>query len=300
MKTYLFDTINRFKRFSKQLDVKTIICDKAWQVFNDSGEKELYIFNTDGTVLITLNGVVTHGTWQFIAANDSLIITAANQSYMVHPAFLDDCLFALQVDGTDQVAFLIDQKNSQSFAPQTYQQVIDYFAGKEKQEQLLIERKRKQEEEERTRKAEELRRNVEQDRRLREQEENRKREEEWQKKCIELRDNLYPSFLYEKLIPTVYVIISMSIIIFVFLFLNINVEEEYLPLFFNLDYIEGLLVFLLTIAANTILCFTVCYNIYEEKVLNKIHKKNIQKYLEEHPDDPRNAYLKQYIETELK
>ena len=126
MKTYLFDTINRFKRFSKQLDAKTIICDKAWQVFNDSGEKELYIFNTDGTVLITLNGVVTHGTWQFIAANDSLIITAANQSYMVHPAFLDDCLFALQVDGTDQVAFLIDQKNSQSFAPKTYQQVIDY------------------------------------------------------------------------------------------------------------------------------------------------------------------------------
>ena len=169
MKTYLFDTINRFKRFSKQLDAKTIICDKAWQVFNDSGEKELYIFNTDGTVLITLNGVVTHGTWQFIAANDSLIITAANQSYMVHPAFLDDCLFALQVDGTDQVAFLIDQKNSQSFAPKTYQQVIDYFAGKEKQEKKQIELKRKQE-------AEELRRKAEQDRRLREQEENRKRE----------------------------------------------------------------------------------------------------------------------------
>lgn len=45
MKTYLFDTFNRYKRFSEKLDAKTILCNKSWWVFNDSGEKEVYIFN---------------------------------------------------------------------------------------------------------------------------------------------------------------------------------------------------------------------------------------------------------------
>lgn len=261
MKTYLFDTINRFKRFSKQLDAKTIICDKAWQVFNDSGEKELYIFNTDGTVLITLNGVVTHGTWQFIAANDSLIITAASQSYMVHPAFLDDCLFALQVDGTDQVAFLIDQKNSQSFAPKTYQQVIDYFAGKEKQEKKQIELKRKQE-------AEELRRKAEQDK--------LKREREWENSCNALIYKLEPSLL----------------LIFVYIIIGFALSYS-LPFLFENNVLSACIMFVgLTV---TIVIAIIEYNYCSPKR----HKKNIQKYIEEHPDDPRNAYLKEYMEKKL-
>lgn len=295
MKTYLFDTINRFKRFSKQLDAKTIICDKAWQVFNDSGEKELYIFNTDGTVLITLNGVVTHGTWQFIAANDSLIITAANQSYMVHPAFLDDCLFALQVDGTDQVAFLIDQKNSQSFAPQTYQQVIDYFAGKEKQEQLLIERKRKQEEEERTRKAEELRRKAEQDRRLREQEENRKREKAEKERSKKEIEPILQQIERKKnaLFITIWCIsaVLLEIIICLSVF-DDSFDERYW------DWTD----YLCVIGIGPFLgLFIGLFTILETDARNnKITRKLCQKYINEHPDDPRNACLKQYIETELK
>ena len=108
MKTYLFDTFNRYKRFSEELDAKTILCNRSWWVFNDSGEKEVYIFNTDGTLIIAVSGKVTNATWQYIPANKSLIITGNNQSYMVHPAFYDQMIFALQVDGTNDYAFLID------------------------------------------------------------------------------------------------------------------------------------------------------------------------------------------------
>ena len=31
MKTYILDTIERFKCFSQSLDVKTILCSKAWE-----------------------------------------------------------------------------------------------------------------------------------------------------------------------------------------------------------------------------------------------------------------------------
>jgi hypothetical protein len=141
MRTYLFDIINQYKRFSEELDAKTIICNKAWWVFNDSGEKEVYIFNTDGTLIISVSGKVTNATWQYIAANHSLIISGNNQSYMVHPAFYDQVIFALQLDGTDDCAFLIDENNLPSIPMRTFEDVKNYFAEKERQALLEEERK---------------------------------------------------------------------------------------------------------------------------------------------------------------
>lgn len=51
MKTYLLDILNKYNRFSENLDVKTILCNKSWLVFNDTGNKELYIFQEMVTLL---------------------------------------------------------------------------------------------------------------------------------------------------------------------------------------------------------------------------------------------------------
>ena len=141
MKTFLFDTLNRFRRFSENLDVKATLCNKVWLVFNDSGEKEVYIFQEDGTLLITYSGRVTHGTWKYIAANKSIIISAGSQSYMVHPEFTDRVLFVLKVDGTNECAFLIDENNAQCFAPKSYKALMTYFETKERK--ILEEEQRK-------------------------------------------------------------------------------------------------------------------------------------------------------------
>jgi len=142
MKTYLFDTFNRYKRFSEELDAKTILCNKSWWVFNDSGEKEVYIFNTDGTLIIAVSGKVTNATWQYIPANKSLIISGNNQSYMVHPAFYDNMIFALQVDGTNEYAFLIDENNLPSTNLRSLADLKEHFAEKERQAVLAEEQKR--------------------------------------------------------------------------------------------------------------------------------------------------------------
>ena len=141
MKTYLFDTFNRYKRLSEELDAKTILCNKSWWVFNDSGEKEVYIFNTDGTLIIAVSGKVTNATWQYIAANKSLIISGNNQSYMVHPAFYDNQIFALQVDGTNDYAFLIDENNLPSTEIHSLADLKSYFVEMERQVELEEQRK---------------------------------------------------------------------------------------------------------------------------------------------------------------
>ena len=151
MKTYLFDTFNRYKRFSEELDAKTILCNKSWWVFNDSGEKEVYIFNTDGSLIISVSGKVTNATWKYIPANKSIIIAAGEESYMVIPAFVDSNILALQIDGTDEFAFLIDEQNIQKFLPKTLLEVHQYFEDKEAKEieaQIIKEKELKESSEE--------------------------------------------------------------------------------------------------------------------------------------------------------
>lgn len=133
MKTYLFDTLNRYKQFSETLDVKAILCNKSWWIFNNSNEKEIYIFQGDGTLIISYGGKVSKATWQYIPVNKSLIISTKDEAYMLHPAFIDEKIFALQQDGTNKFAFMIDENQANRFLPKTLTELAAYFEEKERQ-----------------------------------------------------------------------------------------------------------------------------------------------------------------------
>ena len=132
MKTYLLDIPNKYHRFSKNLDVKAILCNKSWLVFNDAGDKELYIFQENGSLITSVNGSVINATWQYISANNSLVISFKEQSYMLHPSFKDDVIFALQQDGTERFVFMIEGSQSNFFHPKSLKELTAYFADKER------------------------------------------------------------------------------------------------------------------------------------------------------------------------
>lgn len=132
MKTYLLDILNRYNRFSENLDVKTILCNKSWLVFNDTGDKELYIFQENGSLIVSINGKVANGTWQYISTNKSIILSFKGQAYMLHPSFFDKTIFALQQDGTNRYVFMIDEKQSQSFQPKSLTELSAYFKNIER------------------------------------------------------------------------------------------------------------------------------------------------------------------------
>lgn len=140
MKTYLFETLNRYKRFSESLDAKVVLSNKAWIVFNDEGEKQVYIFQEDGTVLITTNGIGSVKTWKYIPANKSILIKGdGNRFVMLRAAFVDENILAFQLDGTDRYAFMIDENNKALFAPKTLEELNTYLVDKldtEKQKQI--------------------------------------------------------------------------------------------------------------------------------------------------------------------
>ena len=148
MKTYLFETLNRYKRFSESLDAKAVLSNKAWIVFNDEGEKQVYIFQEDGTVLITTNGIGSVKTWKYIPANKSILINGdGNRFVMLRTAFVDENILAFQLDGTDRYAFMIDENNKALFAPKTLEELNIYLVDKlDKEKQILIEQQNKENE----------------------------------------------------------------------------------------------------------------------------------------------------------
>lgn len=213
MKTYLFDTINRYKRFSEKLDVQTAICNKSWWVFNDSGEKELYIFNEDGTLDVSFGGRVTEGKWRYVSANKSIIVSANSESFMLDPAFIDNAIFALKLNGTDQYVFMIDENNTASFAPTTYKELMGYFDEKLNRAIAIEEAKVREE-----------RRRVEEERKQREQEKIRLEEQKldlyYQQKWIRAK---LPREVYNRFKITFYgsILISVLSLVLFFVFFNI-------------------------------------------------------------------------------
>ena len=152
MKTFIFSLPARLRSFNEKLDVKGALCGKSWEVFNDEGVKQLFIFNTDGTLLITLNGKVIKSFWQYIPANSSVLITTDDETKMFRPAFFDNMIFALQQDGVERYMFMIDEQQKSAFPEITLKALNEYFEEKERkaikaEQEKVLSLQRKQDEE---------------------------------------------------------------------------------------------------------------------------------------------------------
>ena len=255
MKTYLLDTFNRYKRWSEQLDVNTILCNKAWNIFNDSGQKEVYIFQSDGSLIISLDGKVSNGKWKYITANQSIVIEGCEQGYMLHPAFMDEIILALQVDGTNEYAFMIDEKNKQSFAPTSLLTLQQYFEQKIEQEKRIEEERKNALIAQQKKEAEQRRIEAE-----------KKRETE----INELRNDITAP------LECVFLIIAFVGLVSAFITFIVSLENESIAGVFL-----GGLLFL----------GTIIYAIYLRRILDYFCKSQIEQWKIEHPDDWRAKYL---------
>lgn len=261
MKTYLLDILNKYNRFSEKLDVKTILCNKAWLVFNDEGKKELYIFQEDGSLIASVNGNVTYANWQYIPANKSIIISYnKEQPLMLHPAFIDNTIFALQQDGTNRFAFMIEEKQSKCFNPKTLKELNAYFEGIRQKEIEAKEKRLRQIEQQRI----EERWRIQQEREQQRQAEIERKEIELYRKADDIR---YPNdFL------AVYCIILIIIVVLLCVILPI-------PTF---DIIE------IFKAIGTIILIVGFLGYF---LLLLIGKWKVKRWKKKHPDDPINDYF---------
>lgn len=140
MKTYTFDALTNITEISLNFKIQSLYHEnKVWYIFNDSSlERELYIFQNNGTLLIVKNGKINNGTWKYIPTNKYIILNIHEKSYIAHVVFTDNSIIALQVEDTKQYAFFIDEQNKQNFHPKHLSDIKNYLALKK---QRFIEEK---------------------------------------------------------------------------------------------------------------------------------------------------------------
>lgn len=111
MKTYLADIIPKIKRFSQKLDNLTLLTNQHWVVIDEiQNTKVVYIFRNNFELLISQNGKVEKGKWEYLG-NNSLLIDIKEDSYLFRHGFFDSNILALKVDGRDEYAFLVNENN---------------------------------------------------------------------------------------------------------------------------------------------------------------------------------------------
>jgi len=269
MKRYLFDTLNKYKRFSENLDVKTILCNKSWCVFNDSGEKEVYIFQEDGSLIISLSGIITAASWKYILANKSLVIESKEQSYMLHPSFIDNVIFALQLDGTEQYSFMIDETQRDLFQLKSLSDIKHYFENKE---QKIIEEEQKSkrlEIETKQQKAEIERENIE---RKRQELAERKERERYSAQMDLLHTEIVKTFKPTKTIKFfwvggIFVIMTLMFTTLIFFPALWHINQSSIPVEWSVKFTLAGTEIIGSSAFIAFLMLSLCYN--DDRILKK-------------------------------
>jgi hypothetical protein len=109
MKTFLADIIPRIQRYSQKLDDLTKLTNQHWVLLGDiSEEKRVFIFRSNNQLLISENGIVEKGSWEYIG-NQSLLLETKKKNYLMKHGFLDEDIFALKLDSFDTYAFFVNE-----------------------------------------------------------------------------------------------------------------------------------------------------------------------------------------------
>jgi hypothetical protein len=113
MQLYLLDLVKRLSNFSERLDNKTLFVDKIWVLVDEKGNHQTFIFERDGNLIMSINGVVTDGSWRYITEAKSILIKrGVDDKILLNHAFLDTAVMILKYDGTsNDNLFILADKN---------------------------------------------------------------------------------------------------------------------------------------------------------------------------------------------
>ncbi len=107
MTEYFKNILPRLTQYSDSLNHKEAFVDKPWVYVDENQNKEQYIFRRDGQLIMSLNGNVQYGKWDFIAPANSLLIDRGVDSVLYNHGFFDKAVMILKVDGFKQQPWML-------------------------------------------------------------------------------------------------------------------------------------------------------------------------------------------------
>lgn len=126
MQTFISDIIPKIQRFSQKLDDLTLLTNQHWVVMDEIDKtKNVYIFRKNNELLVSSNGEVEKGRWEYLG-NNSLLIDKKDKSYLFKHGFFDENVLALKIDGREEYAFLVNE-NRYDGELNCFSRIIDFL-----------------------------------------------------------------------------------------------------------------------------------------------------------------------------
>jgi len=96
---YINDLIPRLKQFSENLDKKELFIEIPWVIVDNNLNQQKFIFRRNGDFVMSLNGQVTIGKWEYLSAARSLLIDRIQDKILLNQNFIDPAVMVLKMDG---------------------------------------------------------------------------------------------------------------------------------------------------------------------------------------------------------
>lgn len=97
---YIQNLLPRLQQFSQRLDHIEIFVDKPWVLIDEEGNRHIYIFQRNQSLIMSLNGRAQMGKWEYIQVAKSLLIDRETDKILLNSAFVEKGLMILRMDGS--------------------------------------------------------------------------------------------------------------------------------------------------------------------------------------------------------
>jgi hypothetical protein len=104
--------INSLSNSTLSLKKKGIFVEKPWALIDDDGEMQKLIFKKNGELVLSKNGKVTEGLWEYFAEAKSLLVNRGYDKLLLKEMFIDENVIIMKKDGTENDFYTLANENT--------------------------------------------------------------------------------------------------------------------------------------------------------------------------------------------
>jgi hypothetical protein len=103
--------VSQLRNYSATLDTTANLINKPWAIIDEEFEMQKLIFKKDKELILSKNGQVKIGKWDYFPEAKSLLIDRNVDKILCNEAFIDNGVMILKLDGTENRFFILANEN---------------------------------------------------------------------------------------------------------------------------------------------------------------------------------------------
>jgi len=112
MTEFIINILEKIQNYSTSISKKATFLDKPWALVDNEMEIQKLIFQKDNQLVLSKNGKVQMGTWEYLAGAKSMLIDRGGDKILLNEVFINDDVMILKIDGTKHEFFVLANQNT--------------------------------------------------------------------------------------------------------------------------------------------------------------------------------------------